>query len=275
MQSWSIWMHSGLKHSDWRAASQIQVPPAQLRANRAAYRPRLGVVPAVGRGGSKFFSLHSAWRGKLLFVHSNVELWSHFLLTPTVSLRWVWTSRTSFASLLTWWLLPFSPASSRHIQRLILIEPIAVLHATSCKYGDGFTRWRVIVLMCTCALPSFNFRAPCWKRTKFCCYLRTRVPCRDAHTWGSVFMTHCPHCGPQVPPTPPALCNSLKHYSLLLSKVTSLILKKKQTQTRGKWAFKCLPLHPRITSVHWEQATWASLLINNSPNSAGSLCFSF
>lgn len=127
--------HSGLKHSDWRAAShwtQIHSPPAQFHANRAAYRPRLGVVPAVGRGGSKFFSLHSAWRGKLLFVHSNIELRSHFLLTPTVSLRWVWTSRTSFASLLTWWLLPFSPASSRHIQRLILIDPVAVVHATSC-----------------------------------------------------------------------------------------------------------------------------------------------
>lgn len=74
--------------------------------NCAAYRPRLRVVPSVGRSGSKFFSLHSAWRGKLLLVHSNVELRSHVLLSPTASLQWIWKSWTS--SFLTWWLLPFS-----------------------------------------------------------------------------------------------------------------------------------------------------------------------
>lgn len=43
----------------------------------ASYRPRLGVVPAVGRGGSKLCSLRPARRGKLLFVHRDVELGNH------------------------------------------------------------------------------------------------------------------------------------------------------------------------------------------------------
>lgn len=67
----------------------------------AAYRTRLWVVPAVGRGGSKWFSFDSTRRDKLLSVHSHVELGSHihFKCFPLVSLK--------VKSLLTWWLLPF------------------------------------------------------------------------------------------------------------------------------------------------------------------------
>lgn len=55
----------------------------------AAYRTGLWVVPAVGRGGSKLLSFGSARRGKLLFVHSDVELGSHrrFNCFPPVRLK--------------------------------------------------------------------------------------------------------------------------------------------------------------------------------------------
>lgn len=46
-------------------------------AGFASYRPRLGVVPAVRRRGSKLCPFCSARRGELLFVHSDVELGSH------------------------------------------------------------------------------------------------------------------------------------------------------------------------------------------------------
>lgn len=43
----------------------------------SAYRMGLGVVPAVGRGGSKLLSFDSARRGELLLVHGDVELRGH------------------------------------------------------------------------------------------------------------------------------------------------------------------------------------------------------
>lgn len=56
----------------------------------AAYRPGLRVVPAMGRGGSKLFSLRFSRRGKLLFVHGDVELRSHRRLFSPASLWCIW-----------------------------------------------------------------------------------------------------------------------------------------------------------------------------------------
>lgn len=112
------------------------------------------------------------------------------------------------------------------------------------------------------------------KEKKFYCYLRTQLltssPRSPAETctpegqcsW-AISLAAAFTCRPS------ALCNSLKHCNF------RLLFLIKPNQTREKWVFKYLPRPPRITSVHWEHATWASLLMNNSPNSAGCLCFSF
>lgn len=155
----------------------------------AAYRPRLRVVPAVGRSGSEFFSLHSAWRGKLLLVHSNVELRSHVLSAPTASLQWSWKSWTS--SFLTWWLLPFSPYLLKRCPfgkgaPVLLRETVAILHASLLQtihlvqvsvINSNLhpVKCKVSLLICICSNHSFNFRAPSGKRRKLYCCLRTQL----------------------------------------------------------------------------------------------------